>query len=137
MTVSGKIGSILQATVLRAGLTAGLCLALAGAAPALATTLTYTYDDLGRLATTTYSDDGAVITNSYDDADNRTALQVTELDAHFAVTGPESPVAEGADLVYTVTRTGDLSQAQTIDIETTFGGSAASAADYEEIEAMR
>lgn len=43
--------------------------------PALAGSVTYTYDALGRLKTATYSN-GAVITYSYDAAGNRTS-QVT------------------------------------------------------------
>ncbi|WP_216361272.1 RHS repeat domain-containing protein [Caulobacter mirabilis] len=43
---------------------------------ASAATVTYTYDDLGRLKTVTYST-GVTITYSYDDNGNRTATVTT------------------------------------------------------------
>jgi len=44
--------------------------------PAVAATITFTYDALGRLATVTYPN-GTVVTYSYDSVGNRTARAVT------------------------------------------------------------
>lgn len=51
-------------------------LAILLSAPALAGSVTYTYDVLGRLATATYST-GVVITYSYDATGNRTSVVTT------------------------------------------------------------
>ncbi|CCQ74720.1 RHS repeat domain-containing protein [Magnetospira sp. QH-2] len=89
------------------GLWVGLGLATTAPASA-ATTLSYTYDELGRLVTVTH-DDGTAITNTYDPADNRTLLSVGGMPTHFTVSASETPAVEGGDVTFTVTRTGDIS----------------------------
>lgn len=54
----------------------GMLLALSLADAATAGTITYTYDDLGRLKTAVYSD-GTTITYTYDAAGNRTQYVVS------------------------------------------------------------
>ena len=123
------LASRLPIGLLRFGaVAAGLLAATAALADV---TVTYTYDALGRLVEVGYGAGDATIAHTYDAADNRTAIAVSGLTGGFTVEAPAVPAVEGADLVFTVWRTGLLGQAQTIDVATVpAGGSADSGGDY-------
>ncbi len=91
--------------------------------------VTYEYDELGRLKQADYSNQ-ATIAYGMDAAGNRTQVSVTGLaTADFTVNDPTFDEAQ--NLVFTVTRTGDLSNPYTIDYDTELtAGTATLNSDY-------
>ena len=112
----------------RARLGALILLALAGRADAGETT-TYTYDALGRLTgiTSTGSDDSNQSVISYDPAGNRTSYTVTTTTAGIAI--GNASAAEGGNLVFTVTRSGNTATAVSVNYATA-SGTATSGSDF-------
>jgi len=75
--------------------------------------VTYTYDDAGRLRNATYSD-GKVADYQYDPAGNRTVVTHTPT-ATLSIASPLANVTEGGTLLFRVTRTGTNTQNITVD----------------------
>ena len=75
--------------------------------------VTYSYDDTGRLRSATYSD-GKVVNYQYDPAGNRTAVTNTPT-AQLSIASPLASVTEGGTLLFRVTRTRTNTQTITVD----------------------
>ena len=107
---------------------------LAWSAGAIASeTITYTYDALGRLTKVESAGDvnnGQVTSTSYDPAGNRTNQQVTGAGTAPSYLAIDSVSAtEGDNLVFTVTRTGNLATAVSVSY-TIASGTATSGSDF-------
>ncbi len=87
----------------------------------------YEYDHLGRLTKVIYPD-SEVIEYQYDAAGNRT-VKIVNGPSHATLSIDDVSSVEGGTLVFTVTRSGDLSNTDTVDFSTT-DDSAVSPADY-------
>lgn len=107
-------------------------------------TQTYTYDELGRLKAVQYSgalNNGAAHSLCYDPAGNRTQYKSSAAGALASCSGGgggESPpsfaignasVTEGGNLVFTITKTGTVSQSYSVNYATA-NGTAAAGSDY-------
>lgn len=118
----------------------GLVASLLVIAPMVATatlaseTTTYTYDALGRLVSSSNTGgprNGDAVLSSYDDAGNRrthavgVATPTIPNATVFSVTGPASPMDEGATATFTISRSGTASQNMTVNFATVAGGASA------------
>lgn len=81
--------------------------------------VTYTYDDAGRLRSGTISD-GTQVDYQYDPAGNRTVMSLG-LPAQLSIGAPASSPTEGQTLIFPVTRTGVTTQTITVDCVQTDG----------------
>jgi YD repeat-containing protein len=102
--------------------------------------VTYSYDDAGRLRSATYSD-GKVVHYQYDPAGNRTAVTNTPT-AILSVASPLANVTEGGTLLFRVTRAGTNTQTSTVDCKPVDGtadsiGPIASWLDYSSARRFR
>lgn len=96
--------------------------------PAQPQTISYEYDDLGRLKRADYAELEANVIYAYDPAGNR--KNVTTGDVPPAVISVSSDTKpEGQSLSFTVSRSGELSSAATVDYATS-DGTAVAGADY-------
>ncbi len=100
--------------------------ALFGAGSGQGATVTYDYDDLGRLKKATHPD-GTVVDYNYDGAGNRTSVVTGTLPVTFNVAAASA--TEGATLSFTVTKVGTSLQTTTVDCATS-SGSATSGTDF-------
>ena len=89
--------------------------------------VTYEYDALGRLTDTDYSD-GAAQEFNFDAAGNRTSV-LTNGATVSVYSVADTASGEGSNEVFTVTRSGDVSLAETVQYATA-NGTASSGADY-------
>ncbi|MEQ8750291.1 MAG: Calx-beta domain-containing protein [Amphiplicatus sp.] len=106
-----------------AALAVAVCFAL-GAAGGGAQAQTYSYDARGRVISVTY-EGGETVEYSYDDAGNRTASTATGTWVpRFSV--DDANAAEGAPVVFTVSRTGDVASATSVQYGTQAGVAGAS-----------
>ena len=101
-------------------------------------TTTYTYDALGRLISSSNADgprNGDAVLSTYDDAGNRrthavgVATPTIPNATVFSVTGPASPMDEGAMATFTVSRSGTAEQNMTVNFATV-AGAASAPSDY-------
>ena len=89
-------------------------------------TVSYQYDELGRLIAVDYGDDESQ-TYEYDAAGNRTKVDVVASDTSSFSIGDAS-ATEGQDLVFSIERTGSASLPALIDVAVS--GGAVSSSDY-------
>ena len=91
-------------------------------------TVTYSYDELGRLVESSITDSASnvkAVQIALDAAGNRSNYSVSE--AFLSIS--DASVTEGGDLVFTISRTGNLSLAVTLEANTV-NGTAYSPLDY-------
>lgn len=106
-----------------AALAVAACFALSAAGGG-AYAQTYSYDARGRVISVTY-EGGETVEYSYDDAGNRTASNATGVWVPRFSVGDAS-AAEGAAVVFTVSRTGDIASATSVQYATQTGVAGAS-----------
>lgn len=122
-TVTGKIARFLAASA--------LVIACASATAWASETITYQYDELGRLKKVTHSGtvNNNVTTNmQYDPAGNRSNYSVTgSTGVAFSIS--DVVATEGGSLVFTVTKTGSATASYSINYATV-NGTALAGSDY-------
>lgn len=109
----------------------GLALGMSLFATATGQTVTYEYDELGRVRSAVYAD-GTVLEYEYDAAGNRIFYNVTDVNATGTVqfSAPTYVVSEsGPSIVVTVTRINGSSGAASVNFATT-NGTAIAGSDY-------